>query len=84
MKAKIGLYLQWRTPEGKQSNRCPAVFDKKSRLKAGWCLVKGVEEFHPNAKYYLRFPLQFGRQIVFRVAVARNRLLPRPTGATRS
>lgn len=51
---KERLYLRFRTPDGKQSPYCPVLYDKKSRLRAGWCLVRGVEERHPEATYYQR------------------------------
>jgi hypothetical protein len=43
---KAKLYLRLRTPDGKQSPYCPALFDHKSRIRPFWCLVKGVEELH--------------------------------------
>lgn len=45
-KPKAKLYLRFRTPDGKQSPYCPALFDHKSRICPFWCLVKGVEELH--------------------------------------
>lgn len=53
-KLKAKLYLRFRTPDGKQSPYCPAVFDHKSRIRAFWCLVKGVEELHRDGTYYRR------------------------------
>jgi len=53
-KPKAKLYLKFRQPDGKQSPYCPAVFDKKSRIRPFWCLVKGVEEHHPDGYYYDR------------------------------
>jgi hypothetical protein len=52
-KSKNRLYLRFRTPDGKQSPYCPALFDSKSRIRSFWCLVKGVEE-HPEGTYYRR------------------------------
>jgi len=43
-RTKERLYLRFRTPNGKQSPYCPALYDKKSRIRPGWCLVRGVEE----------------------------------------
>jgi len=40
--------------DGKQSPYCPALFDNKSRIRPFWCLVKGIEERHPEATYYNR------------------------------
>lgn len=53
-KSKDRLYLRFRTPEGKQSAYCPALYDAKSRLRSGWCLVHGTPEHHPEATYYHR------------------------------
>jgi hypothetical protein len=53
-KPKTKLYLRFRTPDGKQSPYCPALFDHKSRICPFWCLVKGVEEFHRDGTYYRR------------------------------
>jgi hypothetical protein len=39
-KPKAKLYLRFRTPGGKQSPYCPALFDQKSRIRPFWCLVK--------------------------------------------
>jgi len=54
-KARPKLYLKFRQPDGKQSPYCPAAFDKKSRIRRFWCLVKGTPEFHPEGYYYQRF-----------------------------
>ncbi len=51
---KAKLYLRFRTPDGKQSPYCPALFDHKSRIRPSWCLVKGVEELHREGTYYRR------------------------------
>jgi hypothetical protein len=53
-KARPKLYLKFRQPDGKQSPYCPAVFDKKSRIRNFWCRVKGTPEFHPEGYYYQR------------------------------
>ena len=53
-KPKPKLYLRFKTPEGKQSPYCPAVYDSKSRIRNFWCLVNGVPESHPNGYYYQR------------------------------
>ncbi|HET8925573.1 MAG TPA: site-specific integrase [Candidatus Acidoferrum sp.] len=53
-KPKAKLYLRFRTPDGKQSPYCPALFDHKSRIRPFWCLVKGVEELHRDGTYYRR------------------------------
>jgi hypothetical protein len=36
-KQNVGLYLRYRTPEGKQSPPRPVVWDSKKRLRPGWC-----------------------------------------------
>ena len=54
-KPKASPYLRFRTPEGKQSPYCPALFDSKGRLRPFWCLFKGTPEHHPEAKYYSRY-----------------------------
>ena len=54
-KLKVGLYLRYRTPEGKQSPPRPVAWDSKSRLRPGWCMVGGVAEHHPEASYHLRY-----------------------------
>lgn len=54
-KPKASLYLRFRTPEGKQSPYCPALFDSKRRLRPFWCLVKATPEHHPEASYYSRY-----------------------------
>ena len=51
----VGLYLRYRTPEGKQSPCGPVLFDAKNRLRPGWCLVIDVEERHPDCTYHLRY-----------------------------
>lgn len=43
-KPKAKLYLRFRTPEGKQSPYCPALFDHKSRIRPFWCLVSFRED----------------------------------------
>jgi len=48
-KLNVGLYLRYRTPEGKQSPPRPVAWDSKSRLRPGWCMVGGVAEHHPNS-----------------------------------
>jgi hypothetical protein len=53
-KQNVGLYLRYRTPEGKQSPPRPVVWDSKKRLRPGWCTVAGVEEHHPECTYHLR------------------------------
>jgi integrase/recombinase XerD len=53
-KSKAKLYLRFRTPDGKQSPYCPALFDHKSRIRPYWCLVKGVEELHRDGTYCRR------------------------------
>lgn len=53
-KPKAKLYLRFRTPDGKQSPYCPALFDHKSRIRPFWCLVKGVAELHRDGIYYRR------------------------------
>ncbi len=53
-KSKARLYLRFRMPDGKQSPHCPALYDKKSRIRPFWCLVKGVEEQHKDGTYYRR------------------------------
>ncbi|MGA2644905.1 MAG: tyrosine-type recombinase/integrase [Candidatus Sulfotelmatobacter sp.] len=55
-KSKVGLYLRFRTPEGKQSPNRPVAWDSKKRLRPGWCLVKGVPEQHTDVTYHLRYP----------------------------
>jgi integrase/recombinase XerD len=51
----VGLYLRYRTPEGKQSACRPVLYDAKNRLRPGWCLVIDVEERHPDCTYHLRY-----------------------------
>jgi integrase/recombinase XerD len=51
----VGLYLRYRTPEGKQSPCRPVLYDAKNRLRPGWCLVIDVEERHPDCTYHLRY-----------------------------
>jgi integrase/recombinase XerD len=53
-KPKAKLYLRFRTPDGKQSPYCLALFDHKSRIRPFWCLVKGIEEFHRDGTYHRR------------------------------
>jgi site-specific recombinase XerD len=53
-KARPKLYLKFRQSDGKQSPYCRALFDKKSRIRNFWCLVKGTPEFHPEGYYYQR------------------------------
>jgi hypothetical protein len=54
-KKLVGLYLKYRTPEGKQSPYRPVLYDAKNRLRPGWCLVAGQEARHPDCTYYLRY-----------------------------
>jgi integrase/recombinase XerD len=51
----VGLYLRYRTPEGKQSPCRPVAWDAKKRLRPGWCLVAGVVEQHSECTYHLRY-----------------------------
>jgi integrase len=58
--AKVSLYLRTRITsiEGKTSQPyCKAVWIVRGRLKKYWCLVKGVEEYHPEGTYCLRYKL---------------------------
>jgi hypothetical protein len=52
---KVGLYLRYRTPEGKQSPNRPVLYDAKKRIRPGWCTVAGVAEHHPDCTYHLRY-----------------------------
>jgi hypothetical protein len=54
-KLNVGLYLRYRTPEGKQSPPRPVAWDSKSRLRPGWCMVGDVTEHHPEGSYHLRY-----------------------------
>jgi hypothetical protein len=56
-KAKVGIYLRFRTLEGKQSPYRPAVWDSKKRLRVGWCFVAGIAQHHPEATYHLRYTI---------------------------
>lgn len=58
---KANLYLRYRTPDGKQSPYCPAVYDTKNRLRQFVCMVNGVEERHPEGSYYLRYKKDDGK-----------------------
>src|ERR1700722_16285229 len=51
----VGLYLRFRTPEGKQSPPRPVLYDAKKRIRPGWCKVGGVAEQHPDCTYHLRY-----------------------------
>ncbi len=53
-KARPKLDLKFRQLDGKQSPYCRALFDQRSRIRPFWCLVKGIEEFHPDGYYYQR------------------------------
>jgi hypothetical protein len=55
------LYLRYRTAEGKQSSQRPALYDKKKRLRPGWCVVDGREEHHPEAIYSERYRDENGK-----------------------
>jgi integrase len=55
------LYLRYRTAEGKQSPQRPALYDKKKRLRPGWCLANGKEEHHPEATYSERYKAENGK-----------------------
>jgi integrase/recombinase XerD len=54
-KLNVGLYLRYRTPEGKQSPPRPVAWDSKKRLRPGWCTVNGIAEHHPDCTYHLRY-----------------------------
>jgi integrase len=54
-KLNVGLYLRYRTPEGKQSANRPVLYDAKKRLRPGWCTVNGIAEHHPDCTYSLRY-----------------------------
>ena len=56
-KFRVGIYLRFRTPDGKQSPYRPAAWDSKKRLRMGWCLVAGVAQHHPEATYHLRYTI---------------------------
>jgi hypothetical protein len=60
-KAKVGLYLRYRQ-EGKQSPYRPVCWDAKKRLRPFWCMVRGVEEHHPEGSYHLRYGVN-GKQV---------------------
>jgi integrase/recombinase XerD len=60
-KAKVGLYLRYRQ-EGKQSPYRPVLWDAKKRLRPFWCMVRGVEEHHPEGSYHLRYGVN-GKQV---------------------
>jgi hypothetical protein len=54
-KLNVGLYLRYRTPEGKQSPNRPVLYDAKKRIRPGWCTVGGVAEHYPDCTYSLRY-----------------------------
>lgn len=53
---KVSINLRIRTADGKQPY-CPVVWEGKriKKLKPGWCVVNGVEEFHPEGVYHLSY-----------------------------
>jgi hypothetical protein len=53
-KPRVSVHLRIRTQDGSQPY-CPAVWDTKKRLKAYSCLVRGIEELHPEGTYHLRY-----------------------------
>ena len=60
-KAKVGLYLRYRQ-EGKQSPYRPVCWDVEKRLRPFWCVVRGIEEHHPEGSYHLRYGIN-GKQV---------------------
>ena len=55
MKApKVRLYIRVRQPDGRYSYLDPA-WNRNRTLRAGYALVDGQPEHHPEAVYYLRF-----------------------------
>ncbi len=55
-KMKVSINLRIRTSDGKQPY-CPVVWEGKriKKLKPGWCVVNGVEEFHAEGVYHLSY-----------------------------
>jgi integrase/recombinase XerD len=51
---KVRLYIRVRLPDGRHSFLEPA-WNKNHTLRAGYALVAGRPEHHPEAVYYLRF-----------------------------
>lgn len=52
---KVSINLRIRTADRKQPY-CPVVWEGKriKKLKPGWCVVQGVEQFHPEGVYHPR------------------------------
>ena len=54
-KPAVSIYIRIRNAERKQQY-CPAIWERKNtKLKPGWCLVKGTPEEHPEGTYNLRY-----------------------------
>jgi len=54
-KPAVSIYIRIRNAERKQQY-CPAIWERKNtKLKPGWCLVKGIPEEHPEGTYNLRY-----------------------------
>lgn len=53
---KVSINLRIRTADGKQPY-CQPVWEgiRIKKLKPGWAIVNGVEEFHPEGVYHLSF-----------------------------
>ena len=70
---KVRLYIRVRLPDGRHSFLCPA-WNKNRTLRAGYALVAGQPEHHPEAVYYLRF-LRGGKRVWQAVGHAPDRAI---------
>jgi hypothetical protein len=51
---KVRLYIQVRLPDGRHAYRDP-VWNRNRTLRAGYAVMDGQPESHPEGVYYLRF-----------------------------
>jgi len=51
---KVRLYIRVRFPDGRSSYADPA-WNRNRTLRAGYAIVDGSQEHHPEAIYYLRY-----------------------------
>jgi integrase/recombinase XerD len=51
---KVRLYIRVRRPDGHHAYQDP-VWNRNGNLRAGYALVGGLPEMHPEGVYYLRF-----------------------------
>ena len=70
---RVRLYIRVRLPDGRHSFLCPA-WNKNRTLRAGYALVAGQPEHHPEAVYYLRF-LRGGKRVWQAVGHAPDRAI---------